>query len=80
MGIIEYAFEDKPTRRVKMVKKEAEVKAKKAKYEVVLLTQLMVTAEGQSRKERIESALNGIEGKIAGTFEFKGEIYIALEK
>ena len=81
MGIIEYAFDDKPkpTRSVKM-KKEAEVKAKKGKYEVVLLTQLMVSAEGQSRKERIESALNGIEGKIAGTFEFKGEIYIALEK
>ena len=63
-----------------MVKKEAEVKAKKGKYEVVLLTALMVSAEGQSRKERIESALNGLEGKIAGTFEFKGEIYIALEK
>ena len=59
---------------------EAKFKVAKGKYEVFLLTQLMVKAEGQSRKERIESALNGLEGRIAGTFEFKGEIYIALEK
>ena len=79
--MIEYASDFTTTRRKTMAKEKPVEKAvKKAKYEVVLLTQLMVKAEGQSRKERIESALNGLEGRIAGTFEFKGEIYIALEK
>jgi len=82
--MIEYASDftttPKPRRKTMAKEKPVEKVVKKAKYEVVLLTQLMVSAEGQSRKERIESALNSLEGRIAGTFEFKGEIYIALEK
>ena len=52
----------------------------KDKYDVILLTMAMRDAEGESRIEKVRNALNKMDGTIRATFEFKGEVYIAVEK
>ena len=51
----------------------------KDKYDVLHLPTVMVNVGGESRIERIKKAINSV-GEIKGIFEFKGDVYIAVEK
>lgn len=65
--------------RAKVEGEVAEVKKSKKCFDVLHLTTIMSEVGGESRLERLKNAVNTV-GDIKGVFDFKGDVYLIVEK